>query len=347
MSKAVQVGFVPIGGGNPVTVQSMTNTKTSNISATVDQIQKLTNAGCDLVRVSVPDQESAEALKEISSLSRIPVIADIHFDHRLAIESIRNGAAKVRINPGNIGQEWKVIETVKVAREYGVPIRVGANSGSLDRNFGAYDRPVALAESALAQVRILEGAGFEDIVISLKSSSVTETVSANEYLFEKTDYPLHLGVTEAGFGLNSTVKSSIGIGTLLLKGIGDTIRVSMSGDPVQEIEVGLSILKSLGLRRGVNVISCPTCARTEIDVEALARKVKNWVGNVDADLSVAVMGCVVNGIGEGSEADIGIAGTASGGVIFVRGEIVEKVGSENLEARFRHWFDELLSGGDR
>ncbi|MDD2333804.1 MAG: flavodoxin-dependent (E)-4-hydroxy-3-methylbut-2-enyl-diphosphate synthase [Mesotoga sp.] len=347
MSKAVQVGFVPIGGGNPVTVQSMTNTKTSNISATVDQIQKLTNAGCDLVRVSVPDQESAEALKEISSLSRIPVIADIHFDHRLAIESIRNGAAKVRINPGNIGQEWKVIETVKVAREYGVPIRVGANSGSLDRNFGAYDRPVALAESALAQVRILEGAGFEDIVISLKSSSVTETVSANEYLFEKTDYPLHLGVTEAGFGLDSTVKSSIGIGTLLLKGIGDTIRVSMSGDPVQEIEVGLSILKSLGLRRGVNVISCPTCARTEIDVEALARKVKNWVGNVDADLSVAVMGCVVNGIGEGSEADIGIAGTASGGVIFVRGEIVEKVGSENLEARFRHWFDELLSGGDR
>ena len=347
MSKAVQVGFVLIGGGNPVTVQSMTNTKTSNISATVDQIQKLTNAGCDLVRVSVPDQESAEALKEISSLSRIPVIADIHFDHRLAIESIRNGAAKVRINPGNIGQEWKVIETVKVAREYGVPIRVGANSGSLDRNFGAYDRPVALAESALAQVRILEGAGFEDIVISLKSSSVSETVSANEYLFEKTDYPLHLGVTEAGFGLDSTVKSSIGIGTLLLKGIGDTIRVSMSGDPVQEIEVGLSILKSLGLRRGVNVISCPTCARTEIDVEALARKVKNWVGNVDADLSVAVMGCVVNGIGEGSEADIGIAGTASGGVIFVRGEIVEKVGSENLEARFRHWFDELLSGGDR
>jgi len=346
MSKTVQVGFVLIGGGNPVTVQSMTNTKTSNISATIDQIQKLTDAGCDLVRVSVPDPESAEALKEISSLSRIPVIADIHFDHRLAIESIRNGAAKVRINPGNIGQEWKVIETVKVAREYGVPIRVGANSGSLDRNFSSYDKPVALAESALAQVRILESVGFEDIVISLKSSSVSDTVSANEYLFEKTDYPLHLGVTEAGFGLDSTVKSSIGIGTLLLKGIGDTIRVSMSGDPVQEIEVGLSILKSLGLRRGVNVISCPTCARTEIDVEALARKVKNWVGNMDADLSVAVMGCVVNGIGEGSEADIGIAGTASGGVIFVKGEIVEKVESENLEVRFQHWFDKLLSGGD-
>jgi len=347
MSKAVQVGFVMIGGGNPITVQSMTNTKTSNVSATIDQIQNLADAGCDLVRVSVPDRESAAALKEICSLSRIPVIADIHFDHRLAIESIRNGAAKVRINPGNIGQEWKVIDTVKVALEYGVPIRVGANSGSLDRNFGACDRPVALAESALAQVRILESAGFEDIVISLKSSSVSETVIANEYLFEKTDYPLHLGVTEAGFGLDSTVKSSIGIGTLLLKGIGDTIRVSMSGDPVQEIEVGLSILKSLGLRRGVNVISCPTCARTEIDVEALARKVKNWVGNADANLSVAVMGCVVNGIGEGSEADIGIAGTASGGVIFVRGEIVERVANESLEVRFRHWFDELLSGGDR
>lgn len=347
MSKAVQVGSVLIGGGNPVTVQSMTNTKTSNISATIDQIQNLNDAGCDLVRVSVPDPESAEALKEICSLSRIPVIADIHFDHKLAIQSIRNGAAKVRINPGNIGQEWKVIETVRVAREYGVAIRVGANSGSLDRNFSAYDRPVALAESALAQVRVLESAGFEDIVISLKSSSVSETVSANEYLFEKTDYPIHLGVTEAGFGLDSTVKSSIGIGTLLLEGIGDTIRVSMSGDPVQEIEVGLSILRSLKLRRGVNVISCPTCARTEINVEALARKVKNWVGNIDADLSVAVMGCVVNGVGEGSEADIGIAGTASGGVIFVKGEIVEKVKSENLEARFRHWFDELLPGGDR
>ncbi|PZC52226.1 MULTISPECIES: flavodoxin-dependent (E)-4-hydroxy-3-methylbut-2-enyl-diphosphate synthase [unclassified Mesotoga] len=347
MSKAVEVGSVLIGGGNPITVQSMTNTKTSDISATIDQIQKLTQAGCDLVRVSVPDLESAEALKEISSLSRIPVIADIHFDHRLAIESIRNGAAKVRINPGNIGAEWKVIETVRVAREYGVPIRVGANSGSLDRNFSSYDRPIALAESALAQVRILESVGFEDILISLKSSSVSETVSANEYLFEKTNYPLHLGVTEAGFGLDSTVKSSIGIGTLLLKGIGDTIRVSMSGDPVQEVEVGLSILKSLGLRRGVDVISCPTCARTEIDVEALARKIKNWVGSIDADLSVAVMGCVVNGIGEGSEADIGIAGTTSGGVIFVKGEIVEEVKREDLEVRFRHWFDELLSGGDR
>ena len=347
MSRTVRVGNVLVGGGNPVSVQSMTNTKTIDIPATLEQIDRLTDAGCDLVRVSVPDFESAQAIKEICSSSKIPVIADIHFDYRLAVESVKNGAAKVRINPGNIGQEWKVRETVKVAKEFGVPIRVGANSGSLDRSFGLYDKPIALAESALAQVRILESAGFEDIVISLKSSSVSETVSANEYLFEKTDYPLHLGVTEAGFGLDSTVKSSIGIGTLLLKGIGDTIRVSMSGDPVQEIEVGLSILRSLGLRKGVDVISCPTCARAEIDVESLARKVKSWVGNIEDDISVAVMGCVVNGIGEGKDADIGIAGTASGGVIFLKGEIVEKVEKRNLESRFRHWFDELLLGGDR
>lgn len=345
MSGVVRVGDVLIGGGNPITVQSMTNTKTSDVNKTVEQIKRLEDAGCDLVRVSVPDFESASVLKEITSLSRIPVIADIHFDYKLAVESIKNGAAKVRINPGNIGQDWKVKETVKIAKEYGVPIRVGANSGSLDKRFSSYEKPIALAESALAQVKILESAGFEDIVISLKSSSVIETIEANKYLYNKTDHPLHLGVTEAGFGLDSTVKSSIGIGTLLLNKIGDTIRVSMSGDPVQEIEVGLSILRSLKLRRGVDVISCPTCARTEIDVEALARKVNSWVGNTDADLSVAVMGCVVNGIGEGTEADIGIAGTASGGVIFVKGEIVEKVERTDLEVRFRHWFKTVLSGG--
>ncbi|HNS67814.1 MAG TPA: flavodoxin-dependent (E)-4-hydroxy-3-methylbut-2-enyl-diphosphate synthase [Mesotoga infera] len=346
MSKTVKVGTVTIGGGNPVSVQSMTNTKTVDTQSTLEQIERLAGAGCEIVRVSVPDNESAVALKSITLESPLPVVADIHFDYRLAIESIRNGAAKVRINPGNFGQEWKIVETVKIAKEHNVPIRVGANSGSIDQNFSHLCRVTALAESALAQVRLLEKAGFEDIIISVKASSVSETVEATRYVSEKVDYPLHLGVTEAGFGLDSIVKSSIGIGALLLSGIGDTIRVSISGDPIQEVEVAFSILKALNLRPGPDIISCPTCARTEINVEKLAREVKQWLKGIDDDITVAIMGCVVNGLGEGKEADIGIAGTRTGGVIFMKGRIVEQTARGELEERFKYWLDKALCKGE-
>jgi (E)-4-hydroxy-3-methylbut-2-enyl-diphosphate synthase len=345
MSKTVKVGTVTIGGGNPVSVQSMPNTKTVDTQSTLEQIERLAGAGCEIVRVSVPDNESAVALKSIT-WNRPSVVADIHFDYRLAIESIRNGAAKVRINPGNFGQEWKIVETVKIAKEHNVPIRVGANSGSIDQNFSHLCRVTALAESALAQVRLLEKAGFEDIIISVKASSVSETVEATRYVSEKVDYPLHLGVTEAGFGLDSIVKSSIGIGALLLSGIGDTIRVSISGDPIQEVEVAFSILKALNLRPGPDIISCPTCARTEINVEKLAREVKQWLKGIDDDITVAIMGCVVNGLGEGKEADIGIAGTRTGGVIFMKGRIVEQTARGELEERFKYWLDKALCKGE-
>lgn len=342
MTRVVKIGSVSIGGNNRVAVQSMTNSKTTDIGATLAQIKALEAAGCEIVRVSVPDFESASALKEITKNSSVPIVADIHFDYRLAIESIRNGVAKIRLNPGNIGQEWKIKETVKVAEEYAVPIRVGANSGSLASEYGAVDKVRGLAESALSQVRLLESVGFYNIVISVKSSSVADTVEANKYVSDKVDYPLHLGVTEAGFGIDAAVKSAIGIGALLLEGIGDTVRVSMSGEPVQEVEVALSILRSLNLREGPKIISCPTCARTEIDVESLAREVKAWLKGVNKNLTVAVMGCVVNGLGEGKEADLGLAGTRSGGVIFVKGAIVEQVQKAMLEERFKYWLEDVL-----
>ncbi len=343
LTRVVRVGNVPIGGGYPISVQSMTNTKTVDVESTVAQVIRLADRGCDIVRVSVPDKESATALRKIVDRSPVPLVADIHFDYNLAVESIKNGVAKIRLNPGNIGEDWKLREIVKAAREFGVPVRVGANSGSIEKRFAYLEKATAIAESALAQAGLLEKFGFEDIVISVKSSSVSDTVRATSYVSERADYPLHLGVTEAGFGVDAVVKSSIGIGTLLLKGIGDTLRVSVSGDPLQEVDIALSIMRILGMRNGPDIIACPTCARTEIEVEKLARDVKGWLSGVDKNLKVAVMGCVVNGVGEGKDADLGIAGTRSGGVIFMRGEVVERIEKDNLEERFKYWISLLVS----
>ncbi|MGJ8454867.1 flavodoxin-dependent (E)-4-hydroxy-3-methylbut-2-enyl-diphosphate synthase [Pseudothermotoga sp. U03pept] len=334
MSRVVKVGNLFIGGGHPITIQSMTNTKTSDIAATVDQIKRLEEAGCEIVRVAVPDFESAKAIKKIKKGINIPLVADIHFDYRLAIESIKMGADKIRINPGNIGESWKVEELAKVAKDHRIPIRVGSNAGSLKKEFESkYDRATALAESALNEVRILEECGFSEIVVSVKSSDVLETIKANEYIAQKVSYPIHLGITEAGTYETSIVKSSIGIGYLLLRGIGDTIRVSTAGDPVKEVSIARKILISLHLRKGGQVIACPTCARSELDVEKVATQIEPFVEKTD--LVVAVMGCVVNGIGEGKHADIGIAGTKNGAVLFKNGQIVKTLSAENI-------FTELL-----
>ncbi len=335
MSKAVRIGKIFIGGGNPITIQSMTNTDTSDVERTIQQIKMLQEAGCDIVRVAVPDFDSAKAIKSIKDHIDIPIVADIHFDHRLAIEAIKSGADKIRINPGNIGEDWKIEELVKVAKEFQIPIRVGSNIGSLRKEFESrYDRTTALAESALYEVRLLERLEFFDIVISVKSSDVIETIKANEYIVQRVDYPIHLGITEAGIYETSIVKSSVGIGYLLLKGIGDTIRVSIAGDPIREIHIARKLLVSLHLRKGGQVIACPTCARSEIDVEEIAKSIETLVENTD--LTVAVMGCVVNGIGEGRHADIGIAGTKGGAAIFKEGRIIKTVKKEYI-------YDELLN----
>lgn len=331
MSKVVKVGKVLIGRGHPISIQSMTNTKTSDVEATVHQIRELAAAGCEIVRVAVPDLESARAIKTIKQLLDIdvPIVADVHYDHRLAIGAIKNGADKIRINPGNIGQNWKVKELVEVAKQHSVPIRVGANSGSLRKEFEEkYDRTTALAESALYEVRLLEKFGFYDIVISVKSSDVLETVRANEYIASKVDYPLHVGLTEAGVGETAIIKSSIAIGHLFLKGIGNTIRVSIAGDPIKEVIVAKKILSSIGLRKLGQVIACPTCGRCEIDVEKIAKTIEPLIENTE--LIVAVMGCVVNGVGEGRHADIGVAGTKDGAAIFESGEIVKTVPREKI-----------------
>lgn len=331
MSKVVKVGKIFIGQGHPISIQSMTNTKTSDVNATVHQIRGLAAIGCEIVRVAVPDIESARAIRKIKEMLDIdvPIVADIHYDHKLAIEAIKNGADKVRINPGNIGQDWKVKELVEVAKQYSVPIRVGANSGSLRKEFEEkYDRTTALAESALYEVKLLERFEFHDIVISAKSSDVLETIRANEYIASKVDYPLHIGLTEAGVGETAIVKSSIAIGYLLLKGIGNTIRVSISGDPSREVIVAKKILSSIGLRKFGQVIACPTCGRCEIDVEKIAKTIEPIVESTE--LIVAVMGCVVNGIGEGRHADVGVAGTKDSAVIFESGKIVKTVSHESV-----------------
>lgn len=342
MSKAIKIGNVEIGGNNPVAIQSMTNTSTTDVAATVSQINALASAGCKIVRVSVPDFESAKGLKELVKRVKVPIVADVHFDYRLAIESIKAGASKIRINPGNIGSDWKIREVVRAAKDYDVPIRVGANSGSIKKDYTHLQKAEALAESALEEVRILEFMEFDKIVISAKSSSVAETIDANVYIHSMVDYPLHIGVTEAGVGESAIVKSSIGIGVLLLKGIGDTIRVSIAGDPIKEVHVAREILKSIGILKGPQVIACPTCARTEIDVENLAKEVTEWLAGIDEDLTVAVMGCVVNGIGEGKEADIGVTGTKDQAVIFMKGKIVEQVEKKKLKERFFLHLQELL-----
>ncbi|WP_129410019.1 flavodoxin-dependent (E)-4-hydroxy-3-methylbut-2-enyl-diphosphate synthase [Marinitoga lauensis] len=340
----VYVKNIPIGGNNPIIIQSMTNTDTLDTESTIRQIIKLANAGAEIVRVSVRTLEDISSFKEICKNSSVPIVADIHFDYRVAIEAIKAGASKIRINPGNIGAKWKVQEVVKVAKEYNIPIRVGANSGSIKKEFENTSMPryKALAESALQEVKIMEELEFEDIVISIKSTDAKENFLANKYISEKVPYPLHIGITEAGIYEDALVLSSAGLGALLLNNIGDTIRISIAGDPVKEVLVAKKLLTLLGFKKGPRVIACPTCARTEINVEELAIKVKEWTKNVDKSLNIAVMGCVVNGPGEAKHADIGIAGTKSGGAISINGEVVETVSYENLENTFKKYIDDLI-----
>mgnify|MGYP000158889336 FL=1 len=323
-ARQVLVGGVPMGGGAPVTIQSMCNTHTADVDATVAQILRLEEAGCEIVRVSVYDMDCAKAIRDIKRRVHIPLVADVHFDHRLAIAALENGVDKLRINPGNIGGEKKVKELAAAAKDRGAPIRVGVNGGSLERDLlMKYGGPTAeaLAESALGHAALLEKEGFYDIVLSVKSSDVRRTVQANRILREKTDYPLHIGVTEAGAGEQALFKSAIGVGALLLDGIGDTVRVSITGDPVQEPLAALEILKAAGLRKtGAEIVSCPTCGRCRADLLQYVERVKSALPRTGKPIKVAVMGCVVNGPGESREADVGIAFSPGGCVLFKKGE---------------------------
>ncbi|WP_109709779.1 flavodoxin-dependent (E)-4-hydroxy-3-methylbut-2-enyl-diphosphate synthase [Faecalicatena contorta] len=343
-TKEIKIGDVVIGGSHPVAIQSMTNTKTEDVEATVAQIQKLEAAGCEIIRCAVPTMEAALALKEIRRQIHSPLVADIHFDYRLAIAAIENGADKIRINPGNIGNEERLRAVVEKAKEYQVPIRVGVNSGSLEKHLlEKYGGVTArgLAESALDKVRMIEEMGYDNLVVSIKSSDVIMCVKAHELIAEKCSYPLHVGITEAGTVYSGNVKSSVGLGIILYEGIGNTIRVSLTGDPVEEIKTAKLVLKTLGLRKGgVEVVSCPTCGRTRIDLIDLANQVEDMVADIPLDIKVAVMGCVVNGPGEAREADIGIAGGVGEGLLIKKGEIVKKVKEEELLETLRQ---ELLN----
>ena len=326
-TRTVRIGDVGIGGENPIRIQSMCNTKTENVEATVAQIRALAAAGCEIIRVAVPNEAAALALKDIRRQIKLPLVADIHFDYRLALAAMENGADKIRINPGNIGEDWKLREVVNAAKERNIPIRVGVNSGSLEKEIlKKYSGVTAegIVESALEKVGRIEELGYENLVISIKSSDVLMCIRAHELLADKTDYPLHIGITEAGTLLRGTVKSAVGLGVILYEGIGDTIRVSLTGDPLEEIKAAREILKSLGLRKGgVEVVSCPTCGRTEIDLIGLANQVEGLVERYsDLDVRVAVMGCVVNGPGEAREADFGVAGGKGAGVLIRKGEVI-------------------------
>lgn len=333
-TKPIRIGDRYIGGDYSIAVQSMTNTDTSDVDATVRQILMLEKAGCDIIRVSVPDMPSARALKAIKQRIHIPLVADIHFDYRLAIAAIDNGADKLRINPGNIGGIERVKAVVDAAKEHNVPIRIGVNSGSLEKHILARYQgrtPEALVESALNNVKLLEDMGFYDMVISIKSSDVMDTIEAYRLISRQVDYPLHVGVTEAGTVWSGTIKSCVGIGTLLAEGIGDTLRVSLTGDPVEEVRVGIAVLKALGFRKeGVEIISCPTCARCNIDLIEIANEVERRTQHIKKPLKIAVMGCAVNGPGEASAADVGIAGGKGEGLLFKNGNIVEKVPQDKL-----------------
>ena len=333
-TRVIHVGQVPIGGGHPISVQSMTKTDTRDVKATVKQIQSLVLAGCEIIRIAVPDAEAATALGRIKQSVPIPVIADIHFDWRLALEAIRQGVDGLRINPGNIGARWKVAEVVSAASDRDVPIRIGVNAGSLSKGLRekyGHPTPEALVESAEEHINILEGLRFKKIKVSLKASSVLTTVDAYRLFSRRFRYPLHVGISEAGPSFTGMVKSSVGIGILLSEGIGDTIRVSLSADPREEVRVGFEILKSLGLReKGINLISCPTCGRCQIDIRGLATKVENRLKDIRKPLTVAVMGCVVNGPGEAREADIGIAGGKGFGLLFKKGKAVKKLDEDKL-----------------
>jgi len=347
-SRAVKAGNVIIGGGFPVSVQSMTNTDTRDVTATVAQIKALEEAGCEIIRVAVLDNEAASKLAEIKSKISIPLVADIHFKYKLALESIRQGVDKIRINPGNIGEDWKVREVTKAAKDAGIPIRVGVNSGSLPKDLVekyGHDDPEGFVIGALRQIEILESCDFDDIVVALKSTSVNTTYWAHMMLAEKVDYPFHLGITEAGTLQTGTIKSSVGLGALLINGLGDTIRVSLSADPVEEIRVGKAILKSLALKKeGVEIISCPTCGRCQIDLIGLAQSVENKTRHYKTPLKVAVMGCVVNGPGEASAADVGVTGGDGLGLLFKKGEIVRKVPEKDLEKTLLDEIERMTGG---
>ena len=345
MTKTVTIGNRVIGGGNPILIQSMTNTKTEDVTATVAQIQALTAAGCDIIRCAVPTMEAAEALTEIKKQISIPLVADIHFDYRLALAAIEHGADKIRINPGNIGAKERVQAVVEAAKERNIPIRVGVNSGSLEKELVEKYRGVTaegIVESALDKVHLIEDMGYDNLVISIKSSDVLMCVKAHELIAEKTDHPLHVGITEAGTLLSGNIKSAIGLGLILHQGIGDTIRVSLTGDPLEEIKSAKLILRTLGLRKGgIEVVSCPTCGRTKINLIELANQVETMVADIPLDIKVAVMGCVVNGPGEAKEADIGIAGGCGEGLIIKHGEVFKKVPEDELLEALRyellHW----------
>lgn len=338
-TKTVQIGNRIIGGGNPILIQSMTNTKTEDVKATVGQIQKLSAAGCDIIRCAVPTMEAAAALKEIQKEISIPLVADIHFDYRLAIAAMENGADKIRINPGNIGNRERLKAVVDVAKERNIPIRVGVNSGSLEKELVEKYHGVTaegIVESALDKVKMIEDMGYENLVISIKSSDVLMCVKAHELIAEQSNYPLHVGITEAGTIISGNIKSSIGLGLILHQGIGDTIRVSLTGDPLEEIKSAKLILRTLGLRSGgIEVVSCPTCGRTKINLIDLANQVENMVSDIPLDIKVAVMGCVVNGPGEAKEADIGIAGGIGEGLIIKHGEVYKKVPEQELLSELR------------
>lgn len=342
-TKVIQIGDRVIGGGNPILIQSMTNTRTEDVRATVEQIQKLSAAGCEIIRCTVPTMEAALALKEIKKEIQIPLVADIHFDYKMAIAAIENGADKIRINPGNIGSRERVKAVVDAAKERNIPIRVGVNSGSLEKELVAKYHGVTaegIVESALDKVRIIEELGYDNLVISIKSSDVMMCVKAHEVMAKHTNYPLHVGITESGTLLSGNIKSSIGLGLILSQGIGDTIRVSLTGDPVEEIKSAKLILRTLGLRTGgIEVVSCPTCGRTQIDLIGLANAVENMVADIPLDIKVAVMGCVVNGPGEAKEADIGIAGGKGEGLLIKKGEVIRKLPEQELLGALR---EELL-----
>ena len=343
-TKVIRIGDKVIGGGNPVLIQSMTNTKTEDVKATIEQIHRLEAAGCEIIRCTVPTKEAALALKEIKSNISIPLVADIHFDYKLAIAAIENGADKIRINPGNIGDDDRLRQVVEKAKEYQVPIRVGVNSGSLEKNLiEKYGGVTAegIVESALDKVSQIKDMGYDNLVVSIKSSDVLMCVKAHELISKECNYPLHIGITESGTILSGNIKSSVGLGIMLYQGLGDTIRVSLTGDPLEEIKSAKLILRTLGLRKGgIEVVSCPTCGRTKIDLIGLANKVENMVADIPLDIKVAVMGCVVNGPGEAREADIGIAGGIGEGLLIKKGEVIKKVKEEELLETLRQ---ELLN----
>ncbi len=346
-TKEVQIGRKIIGGSHPILIQSMTNTRTEDVKGTIAQIQRLTEAGCEIIRCAVPTMEAAEALAEIKKGITIPLVADIHFDYRLALAAIEHGADKIRINPGNIGARERIQAVIDAAKERNIPIRVGVNSGSLEKELVERYHGVTaegIVESALDKVHLIEELGYDNLVISIKSSDVLMCVRAHELIANRTDYPLHVGITESGTITSGNIKSAMGLGMILSQGIGDTIRVSLTGDPLEEIKSAKIILRTLGLRKGgIEVVSCPTCGRTQIDLIGLANQVEAMVSDIPLELKVAVMGCVVNGPGEAKEADIGIAGGIGEGLIIKHGEIYKKVKEEDLLEALRH---ELLHWGE-